>query len=55
MSPLERRGRGLKALEDSLDALVCAYTAYFHWYHNGAMTQVFGSVADGYIAVPQPS
>ena len=26
------RGRALKAYEDTLDSLLCAYVAYYFWY-----------------------
>lgn len=46
------RGSALKAHEDLLDAITCAYTAYYLWYHGPAKTRVYGSVAEGHILTP---
>lgn len=46
------RGRALKAYEDTLDAITCAYTALYFWYHGPARTVVYGTVADGHILTP---
>lgn len=45
-------GRALKAIEDRLDALVCAYVAAHWWYWGLARNQVLGDRASGYIVVP---
>lgn len=45
------RGADLKANEDKLDAIVCAYIAY-HWFWRPSCTQIFGDLASGYIVVP---
>ena len=45
-------GRALKDLEDRLDAVTCALSAYHIWRHGSAGMQVFGECASGYIAVP---
>lgn len=50
--PASLRGSARKALEDSLDALVCAYIAYHFWYWDGKRTAIFGDVSTGYIAIP---
>lgn len=50
--PSSLRGRARKELEDSLDAVVCAYIAYHHWYWQGRRTAIFGETRSGYIAVP---
>lgn len=47
------RGKPLKALEDMLDAITCAYIACYLWRHGAAGTWVYGSVADGHIVVPR--
>ncbi|HRW04385.1 MAG TPA: DUF429 domain-containing protein [Caldilineaceae bacterium] len=46
------RGQALKAYEDTLDAVTCAYTGYYLWYHGPAKTCVYGSVAEGHILTP---
>ncbi len=46
------RGRALKAYEDTLDAITCAYTAYYLWHHGPARTRVYGTIADGHILTP---
>ncbi|HEX4602801.1 MAG TPA: DUF429 domain-containing protein [Candidatus Angelobacter sp.] len=47
------RGVTLKANEDKLDAVLCAYVAYHYWYWDGASTRLFGDVDSGYIIVPR--
>ena len=47
------RGRDLKAHEDRLDALFCAYLAYYFWFWGLDRNQVFGDVETGYIANPR--
>jgi predicted RNase H-like nuclease len=48
------QGSALKAVEDQLDSLVCAYVAA-HWWHWGAARNwVLGDVETGYIVVPAP-
>ncbi len=47
------RGAELKAVEDRLDSLVCAYVAAYWWYWGLARNQVLGDRASGYIVVPQ--
>lgn len=47
-------GKAMKAVEDQLDALTCAYAAA-HWWHWGMERNwVLGDVAEGYIVVPAP-
>lgn len=48
------RGRALKAYEDTLDALTCAYTAAYLWHHGPTFTRVYGSLAEGHIMTPLP-
>ncbi len=43
----------LKRLEDGLDALTCAYTVYWYWWHGRAGAEVLGDLTDGYIAIPR--
>lgn len=45
-------GRALKHVEDQLDALTCAYVAYYAWRHGFAARRVFGDAESGYILVP---
>jgi len=47
------RGAALKMHEDTLDALVCAYLAYYYWYWHMERTEVFGDVGTGYIVNPK--
>lgn len=48
------RGQALKAHEDTLDAVTCAYTASYLWHHGPMFTRVYGSVAEGHILTPLP-
>jgi predicted RNase H-like nuclease len=48
----QRRGRALQELEEMLDAVTCAYVAYYAWHHGPARQRVYGSVAEGHILVP---
>ncbi|XFA72515.1 DUF429 domain-containing protein [Thermosynechococcaceae cyanobacterium Okahandja] len=65
--PLPTTGKGLKALEDQLDALLCAYTAASWWYWGSDRHWVLGGatfseqpasleayLSTGYIVVPRP-
>ena len=48
-------GKAMKAVEDQLDSLTCAYAAA-HWWHWGLERNwVLGDVAEGYIVVPAPN
>jgi len=48
------KGAELKAVEDQLDSLICAYIAA-HWWHWGTERNVvLGDRAEGYIVVPIP-
>lgn len=51
-SATEARGRGLKALEDELDALTCALVALRAWRLGPPGFVVFGCTAHGYILTP---
>jgi predicted RNase H-like nuclease len=46
------RGRGLKAYEDTLDAITCAYVAAYLWQHGPKAAISYGSLAEGSILVP---
>jgi predicted RNase H-like nuclease len=45
-------GATLKANEDELDAIVCAYIAYYYWFWGPCGTRLFGDVNSGYIIIP---
>jgi predicted RNase H-like nuclease len=47
------RGKKLKELEDQLDAVTCAYIAFYLWRHGPAGAWVYGTVEDGHIIVPR--
>ena len=49
-----RRGRALREVEEALDALTCAYVAWYAWWHGPAHQLVYGDVATGHILVPCP-
>jgi predicted RNase H-like nuclease len=49
------RGAGLKAVEDLIDAHVCAYVGLWWWAHGRAATLVAGDHATGAILVPRPA
>ncbi|HSR33253.1 MAG TPA: DUF429 domain-containing protein [Anaerolineae bacterium] len=46
------RGKSLKEAEDLLDALVCAYSALYAWYHGPQGYGVYGNADEGHILVP---
>lgn len=48
------KGADLKALEDQLDSLVCAYVAAHWWYWGVERNWVLGDRTTGYIVVPNP-
>ena len=41
----------LEAVEDEIDAIVCAHLAWL-WHHHRDRLQVYGSLAEGYIVAP---
>lgn len=47
-------GKALKALEDKLDSIICAYVAAYWWYWGEQRNWVLGDRASGYIVVPCP-
>ena len=47
-------GRALKACEDQLDALLCAYIAAYWWHWGRRRNDVLGDAKIGYIVVPKP-
>lgn len=48
-------GKELKALEDQLDSLVCAYVGAYWWRWGREKNWVLGDGASGYIIVPAPT
>jgi predicted RNase H-like nuclease len=48
------RGQALQEMEETLDAITCAYVAYYAWHHGPARQRVYGSVAEGHTLVPLP-
>ena len=55
VEPSTLRGKALKALEDSLDAVTCAYVASYLWYHGPAAGRCYGTVEAGHILTPLPA
>jgi len=49
----ELRGARLKQYEDLLDALLCAYLAWWCWYWGPAGYEVIGDLQTGYVMVPR--
>lgn len=48
-------GTALKAIEDQLDSLICAYVGAYWWYWGRQRNWVLGDANTGYIVVPAPS
>ena len=51
---IPHKGREMKAVEDQLDSLVCAYAAAHWWYWGLEKNWVLGDRTTGYIVVPTP-
>ncbi len=49
---LTKKGRALKAYEDQLDAVFCAYLALYYWWWGTERCHIFGDVEHGYIVAP---
>ncbi|MFE4106430.1 DUF429 domain-containing protein [Almyronema epifaneia] len=49
---LNQKGAALKALEDKLDALTCAYLAAYWVWHGQRQNSIYGDRQSGYIIVP---
>jgi predicted RNase H-like nuclease len=47
-------GKAMKAVEDQLDSLTCAYVAAHWWYWGGDRNWILGDRDNGYIVVPAP-
>ncbi|MEB3356896.1 MAG: DUF429 domain-containing protein [Synechococcales bacterium] len=54
LPPIPAGGTELKAVEDQLDSLLCAYTAAHWWYWGSDRNWVLGDRTSGYIVVPTP-
>lgn len=50
---IPKTGKALKACEDQLDALLCAYIAAYWWYWGRERNDVLGDSKRGYIVVPR--
>jgi predicted RNase H-like nuclease len=50
---VDSRGKQLKRMEDELDAVTCAYVAWYLWRHGRAGAIVYGTLAEGHIIVPR--
>ena len=48
------KGKELKAIEDQLDSLICAYVAAHWWYWGTNKNIVLGDETTGYIVIPNP-
>ena len=46
------RGAG-RTLEETLDAITCAYVGWYAWWHGPVRQIVYGSVGEGHILVPK--
>ncbi len=51
---IPHKGKDLKALEDQLDSLICAYVAAHWWFWGQDRNWVLGDRTQGYIVVPAP-
>lgn len=54
LPPIPQKGAELKAVEDQLDSLICAYIAAHWWYWGTARNVVLGDREAGYVVVPMP-
>jgi predicted RNase H-like nuclease len=52
-SEIPTTGAALKAVEDKLDSLVCAYVGAYWWYWGEQRNLVLGDRTTGYIIIPQ--
>ncbi len=46
------RSKPLKHYEDLLDAIMCAYIAFYYWWWGPTRTHIFGNLTDGYVVAP---
>jgi predicted RNase H-like nuclease len=50
----QQTGKELKAIEDQLDSLLCAYIAAYWWYWGITKNMVLGDLDTGFIVIPNP-
>lgn len=50
---IKQTGKELKAIEDRLDSILCAYVAAHWWYWGKAKNMVLGDLNSGFIVIPQ--
>jgi predicted RNase H-like nuclease len=48
----KQTGKELKAIEDQLDSLLCAYIAAYWWYWGITKNMVLGDLDTGFIVIP---
>jgi predicted RNase H-like nuclease len=48
-------GKGLKHIEDQVDAVTCAYLAALAWLYGDERLEMVGTLEEGYVVVPRPS
>lgn len=53
LPPIPEKGKALKAVEDQLDSLICAYIGAHWWYWGTQKNWVLGDLESGYIIVPK--
>ena len=51
---VQQTGKELKAIEDRLDSLICAYIAAYWWYWGKTKNMVVGNLDEGFIVIPKP-
>ncbi len=51
---IPEKGREVKAVEDQLDSIICAYSAAHWWYWGLEKNWVLGDRTTGYIVIPTP-
>jgi predicted RNase H-like nuclease len=51
--PSKLFGQALKRFEDTLDAIFCAYLAWYCWRWGEERNEIFGTLVKGYIVVPR--
>jgi predicted RNase H-like nuclease len=45
-------GAALKHYEDLLDAIMCSYIAFYHWWWGEEISGIFGNIEEGHIVTP---
>ena len=54
IDPGTLRWRARQELEETLDAVTCAYVAWYAWWHGPERQRVFGTIPEGHILTPLP-